>query len=75
MAEIVLDEQSPTSLKVSWEEPTGTGLTHYHLWIRPNDDGLQLPITVNKYVHSRATVLLSVPVRIVMTRDGFTFEK
>ena len=72
MAEIVLVEQGPNFLKVSWKEPDGTGLTHYHLWIHPNDAGLQLPITVNKYVHSRPytvlqqqsnTLLLPVPVK------------
>ena len=56
MAEIVLVEQGPNFLKVSWKEPDGTGLTHYHLWIHPNDAELQLPITVSKYVHCRPTL-------------------
>ena len=50
MAEVALAERTHNSLKVSWRKPTQTGLTHYYLWIDPDDNNLQLPIRIDKYV-------------------------
>ena len=50
VAEVALAERTHNSLKVSWKEPDKTELTHYHLWIDPDDNKLSLPIRVNKYV-------------------------
>ncbi|KAI0218158.1 hypothetical protein LSAT2_030115 [Lamellibrachia satsuma] len=45
VAEISLNQRTPTSLDLSWSKPDGT-VGQYKLLISPNDGGEQLPVTV-----------------------------